>query len=621
MNGNLIRFGERLRCCSQRSWGARMLLVAVVWIAFSVLYLGFETQLGGEVGALAVIPVGVSAILFGRPGGLAAGLLFVPFNGLLHVMNGESFNEALDTGSLVGALAVLLVGVIVGTVQQSRHEIRTTRDDLERARSRFESVYNGVPVGLYRTSLDGVIVDCNNVLARLLGFENPTEAVGRTAIEFYADPTERDRLISSLESDRVMEGVEVELRTVDGKPIWARDHAHAVEGEDGATLYFEGVLEDITAERETRQAYALSEQRFRDAFTKAPIGMAIIETDGTLLEVNQALADQLGFDVDEMAGLKWATITHPDDIADNEESMREIVQGIRDVQRVEKRYIHKDGHIVWALMNATAVRKPSGEAAYLIGQVVDLSDRIRAEHALQELVRSKDEFIASVSHELRTPLTVVHGLAMELRDHWSSFSTDEAEDLVSMVVDQSGEIANLVEDLLVSARTEAGSLSVHLEDLDVREQIERVLESVGGRFAEHLTWAAESLIVTADPTRFRQIIRNLITNADRYGGENLQIVSMVVGRMGVIRVIDDGAGVAIDQIDRVFEPYARAHDGPGQPAAVGLGLTVSRKLARLMGGDLTYRYEADRSVFELTIPAAEVAASTVTSTGSSSPKI
>jgi two-component system sensor histidine kinase ChiS len=272
-------------------------------------------------------------------------------------------------------------------------------------------------------------------------------------------------------------------------------------------------------------------------------------------------------------------------------------------------------------MNATAVRKPSGEAAYLIGQVVDLSDRIRAEHALQELVRSKDEFVASVSHELRTPLTVVHGLAMELRDHWSSFSADEAEDLVSMVVDQSGEIANLVEDLLVSARTEAGSLSIQLEHVDVREQIERVLESVGDRFAEHLTQAAESLIVTADPTRFRQIIRNLVTNADRYGGENLQIVSMVVDGMGVIRVIDDGAGVAIDHIDRVFEPYARAHDGPGQPAAVGLGLTVSRKLARLMGGDLTYRYEADRSVFELTIPTAEVAASGVTSSGSSSPKI
>ncbi|MDH5374088.1 MAG: PAS domain S-box protein, partial [Acidimicrobiia bacterium] len=347
---NISRIAETLKCCSDRARRWRVLLVVLTWLAYGALYIRFGDGLGGEVGALAVIPVGLSGLLFGRLGGLTAGLLFVPLNAFLHVLAGESVGDALDTESLVGAAAVLLVGVVVGSVQHSRHEIRQARDDLEKARTRFEGVYNGVPVGLYRTSIEGIILDCNNALARMLGCEDPAEVIGRRAVDFYADPDDRALLIASLESDRVAEGVEVRLQTVDGEPIWARDHAHAVEGDDGSTRYFEGVLEDITVERQVRQDYRLSEQRFREAFTKAPIGMAIIKTDGTLLEVNQALADQLGFEIEEMTGLNWSAITHPDDIAENKESMREIVQGVTDVQRVEKRYLHKDGHIVWALM-------------------------------------------------------------------------------------------------------------------------------------------------------------------------------------------------------------------------------------------------------------------------------
>lgn len=616
-----MRIGERLRCCSERARRWRVLVVGLTWIAYAFVYVVLRDQLSGEGGALAVVPVGVTALLFGWPGGLAAGLGFIPINGLLHVLAGESFEEALSGESLVGAFAVLVVGVVVGVVQHSRHEIRQTRDELATARTRFESVYNGVPVGLYRTSTEGLILDCNSALATMLGFADTADIIGYKAVEFYADPEERGRLIDSLETVRVAEGVEVQLRRLDGEPIWARDHAHAVEGEDGSTLYYEGVLEDITAERRTQQAYRLSEQRFRDAFSKAPIGMAIIQTDGTLLEVNQALADLLGFEIDEVTGLNWAAITHPDDVADNRESMRAIVQGLRDVQRVEKRYIHKDGHTVWALMNATAVRDSAGDAAYLIGQIVDLSDRIRAEKALQELVRSKDEFIASVSHELRTPLTVVHGLATELKDFWSGFSPEEVDDLVGLVVDQSSEIAYLVEDLLVSARSDAGSLSVLPEAIDVRGEIDRVLESIGSGFEERLSWDGEELSVMADPTRFRQIIRNLVTNAERYGGESLRFHTVATHRVGVIGVADDGAGIPDDQVDRIFEPYGRAHDGRGLPASVGLGLTVSRKLARLMGGDLTYRYEDDRSVFELTLPLPGAEPSTQISSGASSPKI
>ncbi len=397
----------------------------------------------------------------------------------------------------------------------------------------------------------------------------------------------------------------MQLRTRSGDLIWARDHAHAVVDEAGETICFEGVLEDISAEKEAEFAYRMSEKRFRDAFSKAPIGMAIIETDGTLLECNSALADLLGYEIGELAGVRWDTITYPDDIPDNTASMKEIVQGDVDLQRVEKRYLHKDGHPIWVLVNATAVRDVTGEASYLIAQVVDLTDRKRAEESLEELVRSKDEFVASVSHELRTPLTVVHGLASELRDLWSTFSAGEVDELLSMVVDQSGEVASLVEDLLVSARSDAGTLSVRPEPIVARDEVERVISTSGARLMARRAWEGPPVRVLADPTRFRQIIRNLLTNAQRYGGANVWIAELSSRERGIIQVIDDGDGLSPEHADRIFEPYASAHSGSGQPASVGLGLTVSRTLARLMGGDVTYRSEDGCSVFELALPLAE----------------
>jgi signal transduction histidine kinase len=121
--------------------------------------------------------------------------------------------------------------------------------------------------------------------------------------------------------------------------------------------------------------------------------------------------------------------------------------------------------------------------------------------------------------------------------------------------------------------------------------------------------------------RLRQILRNLVSNAIRYGGDHIDVgVARANGHIH-ITVEDDGAGIPEGQWEQVFEPYARAHDRAEQPSSVGLGLTVSRKLARLMGGDLAYRHEGG-SVFDLSLPAADPAERTAASdTGEPAPEL
>ncbi len=260
-----------------------------------------------------------------------------------------------------------------------------------------------------------------------------------------------------------------------------------------------------------------------------------------------------------------------------------------------------DGVLRWAV----AREKGRLDLGHVVIAMVDITDLRRAEHRLQELVTSKDQFIASVSHELRTPLTAVVGLTHELRHHHASFSPSEKQEFMELIADQAADVANIVEDLLVAARADIGTVTVSPVEIDVAETVRSVAEFLGkGYHPEFVLPPDRSLRVVADEVRVRQILRNLLSNAQRYGGDDVVVrAGQDVGRVW-IEVADNGAGVPEEERERIFEPYATAHRVSGVTAAVGLGLTVSRQLARLMSGELSYRYESGESSFRLSLPSA-----------------
>lgn len=227
-----------------------------------------------------------------------------------------------------------------------------------------------------------------------------------------------------------------------------------------------------------------------------------------------------------------------------------------------------------------------------------------ANHRLAKLIRSKDEFVASVSHELRTPLSVVVGLAAELRDGPASFSPDTTAELVGMIADQSSEVAFIVEDLLVAARSEIDAITVLEQRVSVAAAVQAVLRPLSPSDRERVSVSVPAgLVATGDSVRFRQVIRNLVTNALRHGGWAIRVNATGHDGWVVIGVRDDGPGLPETEREAIFNAYHTAHPVAGQPASVGLGLTVSRKLARLMGGDLRYCDNGQGSQFEFRIPA------------------
>ncbi len=234
--------------------------------------------------------------------------------------------------------------------------------------------------------------------------------------------------------------------------------------------------------------------------------------------------------------------------------------------------------------------------------VQDVTERKVAERRLRALIQSKDDFIAAISHELRTPLTAVVGFSHLLVDGEASFSEPERQEMLDLIGEQASELAAIVDDLLAAARARMDGLQVDHRPLDLAEELAKVLES-SPEIAAAVQVTAQPAIASGDPVRVRQILRNLLTNAVRYGGDDIWVEVDLRNGGASLRVCDNGPGIPIVDREGVFEAYQRSSRAADEPAALGLGLTVSRTLARLMNGDVTYNHHAAGSCFELTLPA------------------
>ncbi|MDJ0665299.1 MAG: GAF domain-containing sensor histidine kinase [Acidimicrobiia bacterium] len=256
--------------------------------------------------------------------------------------------------------------------------------------------------------------------------------------------------------------------------------------------------------------------------------------------------------------------------------------------------------------HATMIQLIAGHIASVLARA-RLHDELAARNKrLQELEQSRLEFIASISHELRTPLTAVVGFASEMQDKVGQFSPDELSQFAGVIAAQSTEVAGIVEDILVITRAEAGHLTVAPALVDVSTELSDLSVSLPEeRPEQQVTVELRPVKAWADPLRLRQIVRNLLSNAARYGGDDVSVTAGPVDGVVAVVVTDDGPGIPEQDRDMVFQAYGRSHLSEGKPGSIGLGLTVSRYLAEAMGGQLEYERVGTTSRFTLTLLSSE----------------
>lgn len=174
------------------------------------------------------------------------------------------------------------------------------------------------------------------------------------------------------------------IRAADGRLKWVWEQGVGLFGSNGALVALEGFITDITEQKQLESALRENEARFRLSFDHAPIGMAMVDLDGRYLRVNERMCDMLGYSTEELMRLSFQALTHPDDVAPGVQGLEDLRAGVRSFYTVEKRYLHKDGHVVWASLSTSPVYDPSGRPMYLVSHIQDISERKKSEQALRE---------------------------------------------------------------------------------------------------------------------------------------------------------------------------------------------------------------------------------------------
>src|SRR5262245_37098130 len=245
---------------------------------------------------------------------------------------------------------------------------------------------------------------------------------------------------------------------------------------------------------------------------------------------------------------------------------------------------------------------------------VRLFDEIQDKNRqLAEASENKSQFVSSMSHELRTPLNAIIGLTEMMVTNATRFGTEKAQEPLQRVNRAGIHLLGLINQVLDLSKIEAGKLEFNPQTVQLTSLINEVIET-GGQLAEQnknrlVVDAQENLgVLTVDPMRLRQILLNLLSNACKFtkqGEVKLQARKVANGGNGIeLAVVDTGIGMTAEQQAKLFEEFSQADAATArQYGGTGLGLAITRKLARMMGGDVTVTSEQGKgSAFTVRLP-------------------
>ncbi len=231
----------------------------------------------------------------------------------------------------------------------------------------------------------------------------------------------------------------------------------------------------------------------------------------------------------------------------------------------------------------------------------ELEVRLDAE---EELGRARDDFVANASHELKTPLTSIFGLAHILEEDQKVAESDIAMEMVGMIISEAHDLSRMVDDLLTTARIDAGAIHYQFENLGILDEIREVVGPMS-RAGTQIGVDVHPAGIRADRLRLRQVVRNLLSNAAKYGGGDVRVVGRVVSGWYELMVADNGEGVPLELEERLFQRFLHQGDMPLVLGSVGLGLSIVQALAEGMGGAVWYERDGGWTKFVIRVPLAE----------------